>query len=274
MTFPLVALGSTIWTAQAASLILKGCSSTITQVAVGWTMWLKRNHPNEFYVAALRKYGDKMASLLSDLHKFGRAIDVKPLNMNKSQHQWSLDDNGDILPGLVQVKGIGDVTASRLLARREELGRFANWKDVESVKGVGPATIEAIGNFICNEDPFNLAVLGERLSSVREQLHVGMDDGTGVYCLPAPTHTATEVPYDRTPTNVSVTWLGVMRSRNLKDLFENHHSRTGEVLDPHKVKDPHKNEWVVMQCEDDTDVMVVTVDRWRKDCDITTHLVT
>jgi hypothetical protein len=55
----------------------------------------------------------------------------------------------------------------------------------------------------------------------------------------------------------------VVRDRNLKDIFELHHSKTGEHLDPKDVKDAHLNEYVVLTCEDDTDLLAVTVDRWH-----------
>lgn len=58
-------------------------------------------------------------------------------------------------------------------------------------------------------------------------------------------------------------WVGAIRDRNLKDLFELHHSKTGEHLDPLTVKNPELNEWVVMLGEDDTDVLTITIDRWR-----------
>lgn len=235
-----------------------------------WTMWLKRNFPAEFYIGALRKYGtgnkenEKRAmQLLTDTTKFGRSIPVKSMNLNKSDKNWTLDDEGAIRPGLVQVKGIGDKTADALLSRREEVGRFDDWDDVAEVKGIGPKTIELMREFATNADPFNLNVLSEKVDEMRKALEEGIDDGSGVFSLPTPTHTAEEIPYERTEGNVNVVWLGVVRDRNLKDLFENHHSRTGQHLDPANVKDPHLNEWVVMTCEDETDVVTVTINRWR-----------
>lgn len=227
-----------------------------------WTMWLKRKYPREFYVASLQKYKDKEASLLNDTVKFGRGVEVESLNLNRAEAKWSLGERG-IMPGFTQIKGIGDKTALALLSRREELGGFETWKDVQSVGGVGPKTIELMEDFIYSEDPFNLRVLGETLGAVRDELRGGVYDETGVFTLPKPTHLASEIPYERTDGNVQVTWVGVVRDRNLKDLFENYHSRTGKHLDPDDVKRPDLNEWVVMNCEDDTDVVTVTVNRWN-----------
>ena len=233
-----------------------------------WTMWLKRNHPTAFYVASLRKTGggdkkgkEKQLGLLRDCAK--KQIPVKPLHLNKCGATWTAD-GGAIRPGFTQVAGIGEKTAEVILQRRAVLGKFSDWKDVQSCKGVGPAAVAKMQDFIEEDDPFKLTLLQVTLDKVRSELRDGMPDQPGSpFSLPRPTHTSAEVPYEKTDRDVAVTWLGVIRERNLKDLFEMHHSKTGEVLDPKDVKDPHLNEWVVMTGEDDTDVLVVTVDRWR-----------
>ena len=230
-----------------------------------WTMWLKRNHPQAFYVGALRKCGTdepgraRRDQLLRDMNRKG--IPMLPLHMNRSQSSWSADGDG-IRPGFEQIKGIGDKTAGVLLRMREQ-APFTDWKSVQKAKGVGPKTIELFKEFIADPDPFGLLKLRAKLDEVRALLRKGMDDGSGVYYLPEPTHTSAEVPYERTEDHVEVVWLGVVKERNLKDLFELHHSKTGEVLDPNDVKRPDLNEWVVMLGEDDTDILTVTVGRWK-----------
>jgi DNA polymerase III subunit alpha len=233
-----------------------------------WTMWLKRNHPTAFYVASLRKTGggdkkgrEKQSQLLRDCAKKG--IPVKSLHLNKCGTNWTMDGDS-IRPGFTQISGIGEKTANVILAKREELGRFSDWSDVAKARGVGPIAIEKMQEFIEQEDPFQLTLLQETLDKVRKELINGMPDQPGSpFSLPRPTHTAAEVPYEKTERDVGVVWLGIIRDRNLKDLFEMHHSKTGEILDPGTVRDPHLNEWVVMTGEDDTDMMVVTIDRWR-----------
>jgi len=232
-----------------------------------WTMWLKRHHPQAFFIASLRKCKDdkegrkRREQLLRDAGKFGRNIKVKPLHMNKSGATWTADGNS-LRPGFIQVAGIGPKMAEGILAQRASMGGFESWKDFESTKGIGPAKTLLVQDFIESSDPFGLTLLSETLNKVRQELING-ELNEGPFSLPVPTHTSIEVPYERTPRNVEVVWLGVIRDRNLKDLFELHHSRTGEVLDPSEVKDPHLNEWVVMLGEDDTDILTITVDRWR-----------
>jgi hypothetical protein len=80
--------------------------------------------------------------------------------------------------------------------------------------------------------------------------------------VPMPTHRSVEVPYSR-GSNADVVWCGLITKRNLKELFELHFSRTGEELDRTTVKDPHLNEWVVLWGDDGTEVLTMTVNRWR-----------
>ncbi len=191
-------------------------------------------------------------------------IVLAPLDINLSGNSWTLA-HGRVMPGFTQIPGIAEATAFALLSRREEQDGFEDAKDILKVKGIGPKTLESITNFMGEEDPFNLQVLGDKLMDMREQLGEGVAaDESGFIMLPEPTHTAVEIPYERTGGgNIPVVFLGVVRSRNLKDLFEAHHSRTGTHLDPANVKDPMLNEWVVMLCEDDTDVVTVTINRWH-----------
>ena len=237
-----------------------------------WTMWLKRHHPAAFYAASLRKCGDdekgkrRRDQLLRDAVRKG--LEIGRLRMNVSEAQWRMDpDRPDVLlPGFRQIHGIGPATADAILEHREVIGRFTDWDDLLDIKGIGPATVEVIETFSAAPDAFGLEVLSDKLRNAKQLLEHGVeieDEYWRKQRLPAPTHTSAEVPYERTDADVQVVWLGVIRERNLKDLFELHHSRTGEHLDPDSVKDPQLNEWVVMTGEDDTDPLVVTVDRWK-----------
>lgn len=234
-----------------------------------WTMWLKRHHPTAFYVAALRKCGDddkgrrRRDQLLRDAINHG--IKLGSLRLNRADQHWQVDD-GVLRPGFQQINGFGAKTSLSILEYRSKHGDFSCWEDLMAIKGVGPKTVQALIDFCEEEDPFGLYRLSRSLTAVTAALREGVfgESSTGeLGLLPVPTHKSADVPYDREQRDTEVTWVGVVIERNLKDLFELHHSRTGEHLDPAKVKDPHLNEWVVMMCEDDTDLLVVTVDRWR-----------
>lgn len=236
-----------------------------------WTMWLKRHYPAEFYVASLMKTGmdknnrDRLMNLLKDARDHG--VPMLPLNMNRSGATWTLgktkDGRSAIRPGFLQIHGIGDKLAARIIQERDERDGFDGWDAVASIHGVGPSKITALKDFIASDDPFKLDVLPNLVKHVAKAIKRGElvdDEGQP---LPVPTHRAVDVPYDRQERNLNVVWLGRIKERNLKDLFELHHSRTGEHLDPDTVKNPELNEWVVMVCEDGTEPIVVTVNRWQ-----------
>jgi hypothetical protein len=174
------------------------------------------------------------------------------------------------MPGLVQVPGIGPKTAAAILGHREGLEEPMTVADLPDINGIGPKTMELVEDWIEADDPFSLSLLQDKIQQWRDRLADGVNDpklegGPYSSLLPQPTHTSEEVPYERTEGNVAVVWLGVIRSRNLKDLWESHFSRTGNVLDPADVKYPDKDQWVVMYAEDDTDVLVISVNRYKYD---------
>lgn len=245
-----------------------------------WTMWLKQHHPTAFYVACLIKYKDKKNRLLKrfeskinyvlrDAQNHG--IEILPLDPG-AEAEWSVRDDKAIVPGFVQVPGIGAKTAAAILDYRANGGRLDEWEDFINIRGIGGKTVDTLYDFAEDPDPFKLNELKERVVPVRRLLQsrrgVWDNDDEGLYFtpgrdykLPAPTHLSSQIPYDK-GADEPVTWCGVIRDFNLKDLFELHHSRTGEQLDPATVKDPDLFEYMVMTGEDETDVVVVTVDRW------------
>ena len=223
-----------------------------------WTMWLKVNHPLEFYCAALQKYDPKTKGFDLLKEASARGIRILPPDPEKSEETWSIA--GDALQaGFLQVAGIGEVTAGAILKHREthySAGVPMSWANLAEVKGIGPKTIEKIQEFAEQDDPFGINLLSETLTRVRKYLFQhGEERG-----LPFPRHRSDDVPYE--PSKGEFIWLGMVRERNLKDMYELHRSRTGEELDPATVKDPQWINWMVVTGEDETGPLVVTVHRY------------
>ena len=219
-----------------------------------WCMWLKTYHPEVFYVAALAKLpSEKHLDLLKDAKAHGvKALKPHPV---KSGPSWTVAGKGRIRGGLAQVHGIGDKTAVRMLEHRGEVG-VRTWDDFQVLKGIGPKTIEKINEFANQDDPYKIEWLKRRVQKV-------VDYAATTSRLPNVTHTSEDVPYSADGVNHEVVWAGVVNTRNLRDIFELHYSRTGEELDPAEVKDPHLREWVVMNGDDDTDIMTISFSRWN-----------
>jgi DNA polymerase-3 subunit alpha len=233
-----------------------------------WTMWLKQNHPIEFFTASLQKNlttsssqqstgksikVDKATDLIQDAVAHGIPVMAPSLT---SDSIWN-HDGERIYAGFQQIKGIGDKTAKNIAAYKKEHGVFENWADLQKVKGVGPKTVELIIEFSKNEDPFGVDFVRNQITQVREWLEEGQDGNI----LPRPTHTVEDIPYDRGQ-DVPVTWIGLVQAKNLKELFENHFSRKGVPLDPSTVKSPELNEWVTMYIEDETGVCAANINRF------------
>jgi DNA polymerase III subunit alpha len=217
-----------------------------------WTMWFKVHHPLVFYIAALRKYpAKKQLELLKDA--FRHDIVALPPHPIHSEMSWGSTDDGQLVGGLVQVPGIGEANAEKMLAYRDEYG-VRDWKDYLVVKGIGPKKIENFESFAAEEDPYGILRLKNLLDSIRGQARA--------LGLPRQTHTSTDIPYSRGQ-DIECVWYGVITNRNLRELFELHFSRTGEELDPKTVKNPELNEWVVMTGTDEDDIVSLTIDRWK-----------
>lgn len=219
-----------------------------------WTMWLKRHHPQEFYAAALQKFPQKQLELLRDAVK--HKLKVLPPHPTRSGVTWTPEGKRSVRAGLSQVPGIGATVAARILEWRKD-NSVESWFDLTAIKGIGTKTIEKIENFVTQEDPFEIHKLHNTLESIRADLR-RFRFGR----LPRPTHTSLQVPYSR-GADVEVVWVGLVRHRNLRELFEVNFSRTGVPLDPETVKDPHLNEWVIMQGIDEDEVLTITIDRWK-----------
>lgn len=229
-----------------------------------WTMWLKVHHPIEFYVASLRKMpagddNEKHMSLLRDAYKHG--IEAEPPDLQFSGRSWTAAD-GRLLGGLEQVPGIGENNSlwieewrEKKLAKDPDLK--LEWEMLTEIKGIGDAKVKAFKEFGDTDDPYRIHWLTRLVARVKQEI---IDGNLGR--LPVPTHTAAEVPYSQ-GRDVEVVWLGILKHRNLRDLFEANFARTGEQLDPDTVKDPHLNEWVIGIGTDDEELLSITWDRWK-----------
>ncbi len=222
-----------------------------------WTMWLKRHHPQAFYVAALRKYDpkEKGPKILRDATKKG--IKIKSPHLNRSELSWSADGEF-IRAGFEQIKGIGHKTAIRILETRAEQGDFEDWDDLKKIPGIGDKTIQVIREFVDNPDPFDLELLEKKIVKVKKDIKKGKLGPK----IPNPTHTSEQID-NQTDEKDECVWIGVVRVKNLQNLFEKYFSRNGKELDASTVSSPHLKEFISLVCEDDTGVIHITIDRFK-----------
>jgi len=65
-----------------------------------------------------------------------------------STYEFQVEINHATWVEWMQLEGIGEITARRIVANREERGPFADVDDLDRVPGIGPKTLAAIRPFL------------------------------------------------------------------------------------------------------------------------------
>jgi len=217
----------------------------------------------------------------------GHPPHVGGIDIEKSGITWGVDqDSGLILPGFSQIPGIGLKMALKIVAERMLLeeavvnpsipGPIFDWGDLAAIDGIGPVKLGTIKSWSENEDPFGVATLRTKLDVVRKMLRNGELVDMSGRMLPSQTHKSEDIPFDLgvnfhdggqttwgSDDRYQVIWLGRVKGRNLRDMFEEHRSREGVDLDPSTVKYPDKKHSMVLFAYDDTDEINLRVNRWK-----------
>jgi DNA polymerase-3 subunit alpha len=224
------------------------------------TAWLKAHHEAVFFACNLAAHDDdwRRNTLIRDAIRHG--VEVRPPSVRRSTRTWTMvRSNGGrpaVRMGFQQLPGIGEKMADRVMEVRGERGKehgWVNWHDMITVPGIGPAKLQAITDFVERDDPFGVFDADRRIEEAKEALWK--------FHIPRPTHRSIDVPYERGK-QVAVTWMGVVRQRNLRDLFEVN-ARMGKEIDPEKIKDPDLSEFMLLVCEDEEDMMRLRIDRYK-----------
>jgi DNA polymerase-3 subunit alpha len=222
-----------------------------------WAMWLKVHHPVVFYAAQLQKSSDKdkQVALMKDMQdtRYNRTLRVLPPALAESGITWTPVEGG-VRAGFLQIPGVGEKTAI-MIAEQHAATPFATWDELVTIKGVGPTTVQKMEAFATKEDPFGIDQVAKDIRAIKKA--IANDEMPGA---PMPRQTSDDVPYEEVP------WQGVIIGRlkdiNLKDLFEDHRSRTGEDLDPKTVKRPDLKDSVTLYLEDAVGLLTVKVNRF------------
>jgi DNA polymerase-3 subunit alpha len=230
-----------------------------------YTQWLKQYHPDVFYAASLAEAAgstDKHRDLLRDADKHGVRV-LKP-SLKRSEANWApVRKRGRALSpltiraGFQQVEGIGEKTAERV-AEWRDAEQPEGWGEIQQLRGFGVKTVLKITDWLKQDDPFQALKLDKDIAKVKAAIEAG-DLGP----LPIPTHNASEMATaENQGKNLAVVWLGTFLKRNIRDIYEQNRAR-GHELNPDEIKDPELSEWALLTAEDESDQLLVTVDRWK-----------
>lgn len=95
-----------------------------------WSMYLKVHYPVEFFTAQLSNSSDdRMKLIAAEAERLGLKIMLPHINL--SERHFTIDSNGNIVPPLGMIKGVGAKAVEEILYQRQEhpLGAFQDLGD-------------------------------------------------------------------------------------------------------------------------------------------------
>lgn len=195
-----------------------------------WCAYLKAHHPLEFAVACLNnaKDDDQSVKILRELSKEG--YQYKPFDPLKSGLRWTADD-GVLIGGFINVKGIGIKTAKDIIKRRNNGEALTSGQISKLDSGI---------------TPFNDIFEGERRfgDMYNNPSNYNIQSGNIEYI-------------ENIQKNGIYVFLGKLQDKNLRDLNEygNVVKRGGRLV-------KRNNLFLNITVEDDTDSIICTISRW------------
>lgn len=199
-------------------------SHSLAYTMIGyWCMWLKVHRPQAFYAAQLHKVAEeKWPKLIRDAIDHG--IDVQGVKLESSGSSWTpLADGKTIVAGFTSLKGVGPSLDGKIQEFREAGGKLSTVNDLLQVKGIGPSILEKIRPSIEGDDPFGLFRTQLALDAVR----LAIDDHQ--IPLQPPNKNSDEI-LDVKGDSL-VVWVGMVKLKEYKDVFEDERSRTGDDIE-------------------------------------------
>ena len=197
-----------------------------------WCCVLKSRFPLEFAAACLRNVKDdeQGVRLLREVAREG--LGYKPYDKFKSGMNWSVQ-NGELIGGLIGIKGIGPKMAEDIVNRRE------------MKQPLTPRQENLLNN---GETPYDDIFECERRFG-----HIKADPAAHI--IKTPIIDIQDLEADNPGTFV---FFGKLKEKNLRDMNEtvNLAKRGGRRVDSH-------NLWLNMTFEDDTGPIISTIDRFK-----------
>ena len=196
-----------------------------------WCAYLKANHPLEFAVACLRnsKDDEQVVKLLRELIKEG--FKYEPFNKKLSEYTWSVK-KGKLIGGLIGLKGIGPKNAEDILQRRANKTKLTTRQDTI----LNNPDIPYLDVFECHTK------FGDYYKNPQRY-----NIQTGEVCE---IKTINE--------NDEYIFIGKLKERNLRDLNE-----YGNLVKRGGRKIEGNNLFLNLTFEDDSDMIIATVDRFK-----------
>jgi DNA polymerase III subunit alpha len=251
-------------------------SHSISYGTIGfWAQRFKQYDPELYFYMGLRHMADKKhTDLIRDAvrgHGPRKKIQVLPPSPEKAEVTWTQQGPGAIRAGFAQVDGVGPKVSAAIAEYMGE-HEVKDWADLSAIKGIGPKTIVKMQEFAESDDPFGALWLDRAIAEVKRAIFA---DELGSH-IPRPTHTSQDIPYSQ-GRDIEVAWLGMVHTRNVRDLFEYNRAKGEEIIKDEegvywipdrkggrkRLERPDLNEWMVMVGDDEHDQMGLRVDRYK-----------
>lgn len=256
-----------IWSSitTAAGYAFNIAHSYAYSVIAYWCMYLKLYYPEAFYAASLAKNGDgkndlpRRVELLRDLTRHGRRIETIPIDPIYSSENWraleikpnkavlSTDTSRSkivLVPGFIQVPGVGETTARALKETQGSLTRQAfdlasqterrlpTWADLAAgTRGVGPKTLETIMKFASADDPFAIHKTERTLEAFRKELDNGDYEGVPDLSGYDTGDFLSSKEVSCIPDWELVAWVGLVANIVHRDAIEYERTKTGKTIE-------------------------------------------
>lgn len=198
-------------------------SHSLSYTIIGyWCMWLKVHYPTAFYAAQLSKIKEeKWPKLIRDAEAHG--VTITGVSLAESGRTWTPVPGEDrVVAGFLQLKGVGESLATKILAYRDEHG-FNRFEDLEKVNGIGPKMMLKLRPSIEGDDPFGLLRVQLSLDSVRVAI------AEREIPLPVP-NADSDAILDLAADRI-VYFVGMVKTKEYKDALEDERARTGDDMD-------------------------------------------
>jgi DNA polymerase-3 subunit alpha len=233
-------------------------SHSLAYTIIGyWCMWLKVHHPAEFYASQLQKMDkDRWPRMIRDAAR--HVVQIEGVRPGLSQATWSVNrqsyrkegknkwkEEVRVYAGWTQLNGVGDALAKKVLVAQSEGLSITKAEDLLKVSGFGPAKVAALREQIDSDDPFGLQETKNMLDAVRTSIR------RRELVLPRPTVISDLIQDLRT--GQRCVWVGRVKTREYKDIFEDERARTGDSLEDirKRIKRPDLATACVLHCYDD-----------------------
>lgn len=174
---------------------------------------------------------------------------VLPVTLNDSSYTWTIENDG-LRPGLLEIKGIGKVTAREIIdnqpyANLEELRAKTNNRKVHAgvIRALTEHHLLTPAGELGDGDPdvWGLQHMKDTIDDLPVTHRIGqLGWGRAHFCQVA----------------------GHIIEKNVRDIFEIAWSKRGEILDPNTIHRPDLPSYINITLEDDTDSVYATFDRY------------